>query len=226
MGPKTDKVVDIHHGYSRFQFAESQFDSSIHDYLALFLKGRADGEPRDPERRFNSVICLDISGSMNCTLGAKSTKHATRISLCIEAIKMFISKLQPEDSVGMTTFDQQAHLIFEPILKKDIDEGIYTRLESIKACGGNTLIDGFEMSKELLLENMKNQTPGREYENRVIVLSDVCDSSITQGLQKIKDAAFKDNVHLTIVGISTEFNSATCEDLRETKGFNYFCATS
>ena len=88
-------MLDIHHGYARFRFEESKFDSDIHDYLALFLKGKADGEVRDPNRRLNSVVCLDISGSMNCGLGSSSTKHNSRISLCIEAIKMFISKLEP-----------------------------------------------------------------------------------------------------------------------------------
>ena len=39
-------------------------------------------------------------------------------------------------------------------------------------------------------------------------------------------AALEENIHLTIVGISTAFNSKTCEDLKDTKGFNYFCATS
>ena len=27
VGPKTDKVLDLHFGYSRFQFLKSQFDS-------------------------------------------------------------------------------------------------------------------------------------------------------------------------------------------------------
>lgn len=52
----------------------------------------------------------------------------TRLSLCIEAIKMFISKLSPEDSVAMTTFDHQAHLIFEPVLKKDISSNVFNQL--------------------------------------------------------------------------------------------------
>ena len=81
------------------------------------------------------------------------------------------------------------------------------------------------MSKDLLLEQMKHQTGG-EFENRVIVLSDVCDDSITQGLQDIKDAANQHGIHLTIVGISTQFNSKTCEALKGTRGFNYFCATN
>lgn len=42
-GPKTEKVLDIHHGYARFQFAESKFNSETNDYLALFLKGKSDG---------------------------------------------------------------------------------------------------------------------------------------------------------------------------------------
>lgn len=64
VGPSTDKVTDLHHGYARFQFNESKFENSINDYLALFLKGKADGQPRDENRILNSVICLDISGSM------------------------------------------------------------------------------------------------------------------------------------------------------------------
>jgi hypothetical protein len=129
----------------------------MHDYLTLFLKGKDDGSVRDPDRKLNSVICLDISGSMNSGLGSDKSMYSTRISLCIEAIKMFISKLQPEDSVGMTTFDNLAHLIFKPTLKKDIDEGIYARLDKITANGGNTLIDGFELSKKMLLEEMVKQ---------------------------------------------------------------------
>ncbi len=31
-------------------------------------------------------------------------------------------------------------------------------------------------------------------------------------------------MHTTIIGISDEFQSSTCECLCEVKGFNYFCA--
>ena len=48
----------------------------------------------------------------------------------------------------------------------------------------------------------------------MVLLSDVCDDSITHSLEVIKDAANEQNIHLTIVGISTEFQSNTCEDLR------------
>ena len=70
VGPKATKTLDMHYGYSRFQFLSSQFDNSINDYLAIFLKGKADGEERgETSPKMNLVICLDISGSMGGTLG-------------------------------------------------------------------------------------------------------------------------------------------------------------
>jgi hypothetical protein len=68
VGKKTDKIVDLHQGYSRYQFIKSAFDNKVNDYLALFLKSSKDGADRD-ETPINSVICLDISGSMNGGLG-------------------------------------------------------------------------------------------------------------------------------------------------------------
>ena len=67
---------------------------------------------------------------------------------------MFISKLRPDDSIGMTTFDDKAHLIFDPVLKKDIGSDIYERVDQIKAWGQNDLMDGFNLSKDLLLKQM------------------------------------------------------------------------
>lgn len=64
---------------------------------------------------------------------------------------MFISKLRPDDSIGMTTFDDQAHLIFKPTLKKDLPEDVYSIVDNIIANGQNTLLDGFNLSKGLLL---------------------------------------------------------------------------
>lgn len=72
MGPKTTKVMDMHYGYSRFQFLNSKFDSTINDYLALFLKGKADGEEREDDVILNLVVCLDVSGSMGSSLGNES----------------------------------------------------------------------------------------------------------------------------------------------------------
>lgn len=54
------------------------------------------------------------------------------------------------------------------------------------------------------------------YENRIILLSDVEDNSIHYGIQDIKSAASVEDIHLTIIGISTHFNSKACEYLKDT----------
>lgn len=71
----------------------------------MFVKGSKDGADRD-ERPLNSLICLDISSSMRGGLGPyNNSDKKSRLWLSVEAIKMFISKLRPTDSVGVITFN-------------------------------------------------------------------------------------------------------------------------
>lgn len=82
---------------------------------------------------------------------------------------------------------------------------------------------GFNLSKQLLLQQTTNHSPS--HQNRIIILSDVCDQSIYQGIEAIKKAA-DEHIHLTIIGVSNEFDSKPCELLKDTPGFNYFCAVN
>jgi Mg-chelatase subunit ChlD len=109
--------------------------------LALFLKGKADGEDRDENVRLNLIICLDVSGSMGCGLSLKQGQND------IEAIKMLISKLKPNDSIGMVVFSDDAETIFECTMKKDIQiEEMFQKIDQISTRGGTTIIEGFKMS--------------------------------------------------------------------------------
>lgn len=56
------------------------------------------------------------------------------------------------------------------------------------------------------------------------MLTDVADNSFGGGLKFIDEASIDDNIHLTVIGISNEFKSNTCDTLKNIKGFNYFCA--
>ena len=57
------------------------------------------------------------------------------------------------------------------------------------------------------------------------MITDVCDNSIA-GENKFIDEASSASIHLTIIGVSSDFRSETCESLKNIKGFNYFCAIS
>jgi Mg-chelatase subunit ChlD len=91
----------------------------------LFIKGCKDGADRD-ERPLHSVICLDISGSMGGGLGGHDyNNYRSRLSLSVEAIKMFISKLRPTDSVGVITFNDEAEIILEPTFAGKLPANIF-----------------------------------------------------------------------------------------------------
>lgn len=60
---------------------------------------------------------------------------------------MFISKLRPNDSVGMLVFNTSAKVVFEPMFKRDFDEKFFNELDKQKACGGTTIASGLIKSK-------------------------------------------------------------------------------
>lgn len=67
IGPKAKKPLELHLGYARAQNSHSLYDPNINNYLTIFTKGSKDGEDRD-DRILNSMIILDISGSMGSGL--------------------------------------------------------------------------------------------------------------------------------------------------------------
>jgi len=97
----------------------------------------------------NLVVCLDISGSMGCGLGNGyfyADNQQTRLALSIEAVKMLMEKLKPNDSIGMVVFDTSAETVFEMTLKKNLTSEIFERLSNIRKRGGTTIINGFKHS--------------------------------------------------------------------------------
>ena len=113
----------------------------------------------------NLVVCLDISGSMSCGLGGTGVfghYGKTRLALSIEAIKMLISKLKPNDSIGMVVFDDYATTIFDCTLKKNISSEVYERLDKIHTQGGTTIINGFKHSNEMLLNWLSKNSKSKK----------------------------------------------------------------
>ena len=97
-------------------------------------------------------------------------------------------------------------------------------LNELKPRGGTTISKGFELSKSLLSDYMHEHTK-EQCENRMIMITDVCDNSLS-GSNDFVQKASETNIHLSIVGVSSSFRSETCEKLKNIKGFNYFSAVN
>ena len=200
VGPKTDKLVDLHFGYARHQFEKSRAEPGINDYLALFMKSSRDGADRDATP-INALICLDISGSMGSGLGHNAKSNMSRLKLSVEAIKMFVSKLRGDDSVGLVVFDTKADTVFPPTRKSEIGNEVFEMLDGIRTRGGTTIRAGFERSKDLLNGFIKKHEC-KGHENRIIMLTDVCDNSLENEQKFIDQVSEEEGINLTIIGIS------------------------
>jgi hypothetical protein len=73
------------------------------------------------------------------------------------------------------------------------------------------------------LEHYVKTNKGR-MENRIVMLTDVGDNSMTNATAFVQNVQ-NSGIHTSIIGISDDFKSSTCEKMNEIEGFNYFCAT-
>lgn len=221
IGPKAKEPLELYLGYARSANPKSLVDSNPSEYLAIFTKGNKDGAPRD-KRILNSVIVIDVSGSMGS--GVTHSSKKSRLDLSKEAIKMFVSKLRNDDSFGLVTFNNEAQTVIQCDRKDNLDlNSAFALVDQMKAGGGTTLAVGFEAAANNLRQYLsKLSKPDTACENRIIMLTDVCDNfGPSSGfLGSVSEAG----IHTTIVGISDDFKSETCEQLIEIRGFNYFCA--
>ena len=189
-------------GYAKYQFSKSNTDDRVNDYLGIFLKSRKDGSDRD-HTVLNATICLDISGSMAGNLSMGNQSHQNRLMISTEAIKMFYSNLRPEDSLGLVIFNHNAYVLMEQTMKKHIvEEELFNTLNELKPSGTTSLQNGFEMAEKVLRAyNSKTETK-HVSENRIVMVTDVCDNSVS-GFRSLIEEASQSTVFVTIIGISS-----------------------
>lgn len=138
---------------------------------------------------------------------------------------MFVSKLRPDDAFGLVVFDDKGETVIPCTLKKNLEvEAVFSLVDSIKTRGGTTLSSGFNEGVKNLQGHIDKCAKGESaYENRIVMLTDVGDNSLATEKDFVEKVS-KNDIHVTIIGISDDFRSSTCEKLNLVKGFNYFCA--
>ena len=100
--------------------------------------------------------------------------------------------------------------------------GVFAVVNSMKAQGGTTLDSGFTEASINLKSFLDKNTKGQDCENRIVMLTDVNDNFGPFG--PILKSISNSSINTTIIGISEEFQSSTCDALKQVPGFNYFCA--
>lgn len=180
-------------------------------YLQIFLNA-SDIERRDRNRRpMNLAVVLDRSGSM---------ADERKMDYAKQAVNKLIDQLQSEDIFSLVVYDDVIDVLrsaqrvgrSKSELKRLISE-IYPR-NSTNLGGG--MVEGFRQVE---------RNRGREFVNRVILLSDgLANQGITDPgeLNRIARRNRNESISLTTIGVGLDYNENLMVGLSESGGGNYY----
>ena len=150
----------------------------------------------------NFCLVLDRSGSMQ---GAK-------LAAMKDATKRVIDTLTPQDIVAIVLFDDTVQVLAPATLAADKD-ALKAQIDSIEEAGGTAMSGGLQAG---LAELQKNTAPDRV--GALLLLTDGQtwgDEDRCRALAQDLSAA---GVHITALGLGTEWNEKLLDDLAEATG--------
>jgi len=177
-------------------------------------------------KSLNVVIALDISGSMgwsfdNDDISSTSTSKLEVAKTCMKAI---ISKLNPNDRIGIVLFNHEQSTMESLKLVSDVDMAdLLRRIDRLSSQGGTCLQKGFEAGMRAL-EKCKEVVESIDGANsRVIFMTDMESNSHDEKgvLHRAKHYASKRRFHTTVVGIGVDLSVGTVEGLSSIAGCRY-----
>ena len=154
----------------------------------------------------NLALVLDVSGSMYEEDGT----GISRLRRMQEAAHSAIQKLKPDDNLAIVAFAHTCQVILPStnLAEKDKIEDVINRIDMYDVDPGGTAMDvGIEAGMQ---EVERQSNTGRL--SQVVVLTDGETSGEQQCRQFAQQAAQK-KIHLSMMGVGTEWNSSLIKDL-------------
>ena len=185
-------------------------------FLGLIVKSKYDGTPGISEP-LDVCITLDISGSMNCKIGANQDDDLTRNDLSVQSIVKLVQQLNDEDGIAINTFDTESHNIVPFTLKKNLTQKNINDIKAIKPFGDENIYNALKGAMEQLEHSEKKN-------KRIIIITDLWahDSELSNFKKLFKKCVHEDKIEITIIGISQDANSHLAEVVSYEKGCNYY----
>jgi len=219
--------------YPTYSFARSPDPlcaNEQQDEIWMTVGLNSDVKPEDLHRpSLNLVLAVDTSGSMGCPCGGCRLEHCdnnsqkSKMQLANEAVVSLLSKLRPDDCVGIVLFNNMAELLLPLTTVSELDlEGVSAQQLAVRPGGGTSMEAGFRMSAGLL--RPKAQGAFAETENRIIFLTDdMPNVGAVDGddmLSMVGHAAEK-GIYTSLLGVGLDFNADVVEAMSKAKGAWY-----
>lgn len=221
--------------------SKNPLSGETENYLAIGLRaGRClTGEKR---KKLNLAIVLDISGSMSASFnryyydgnggektgGENEGKSLSKLALACRSINGLLERLRPDDRLAIALFDHRAY-VAKPLRKISATnlDALKIHMLSLSTGGGTDMESGYSLGRRLL-EGFENSDP-REYENRIILLTDAMPNrgnTSGSGLLAAAEEYARAGIHTTFIGIGVDFNTRLINEISRVRGANYYSVHS
>merc|ERR1711959_271772 len=118
-------------------------------WLAVFLKSKLDGMPRDSTPIDLSVV-IDISGIMSAAMGRGEEQQAgSRLDHAKLGVQFLVQEvLRPNDRIAVSAFNQDGHLV-QPLttMQEMIPEDFLDPVRALHTNGGTKLAAGMQIGR-------------------------------------------------------------------------------
>ena len=177
-------------------------------YLGILLKSKYDGVGlREP---IDIGLSIDVSGSMD----GESIEYTKK------SVIKFLQNLNEKDNICINTFNDEDKLIFPFQKNKNLKE-LEKLINLLEADGGTELYKGvFGIYSEL----KKNYDKGNKMK-RILLITDMLYRHDEQFIELCHKMS-KEQIYLTILGISNRFNTELADEVSNIKGSNYYVITN
>lgn len=186
-------------------------------------------------KQLNLTVVLDVSGSMNSPFNrffydggierevAEEERDLLKIDVGIEAVTALMDHLEPEDRIGIVTFNSESRVV-QPLARVenlDLDE-VRRSVQRLRAFSGTNMSAGMRAATnqyDALLEIDPTVS-----ENRIIFVTDAMPNqgeTTRSGLVGMIESNAEKRLYATVIGVGVDFNTDLIESITKNRGANY-----
>ena len=181
-------------------------------WIGLQTKSKYDGKGiREP---IDICILIDTSGSMSMNVN----NNNTRLNMAKNSVLKFVSNINDKDNISIIEFDYEANEII-PMTKGDIFKKnlkkYSEKINQLEADNGTDLFCALNEAYKI----MKNKTENKF--KRIIFITDM-DYFENSEFNNLCRKCSEENIFITFLGISEDFNTDLVEKVADMRGCNYY----
>ena len=181
-------------------------------WIGLQTKSKYDGEGiREP---IDICILIDISGSMSSTVD----NNMSRLDMAKNSVLKFISNIKDKDNICIMEFNDKTKEII-PMTKGDKFKENFKKyskkINELTCTGGTELYPALSKAYSIMKKKSKNIF------KRIIFITDMDYYDNTEFNDLCKKSS-EENIFITFLGISEDFNTELVEKVADMRGCNYY----